>query len=220
MSKDTEFRPKARKPRGLRDQFAGDVLARRHALDVIRGVYEAYGFEPLETSAFEYADALGKFLPDADRPNAGVFALQDDDEQWLALRYDLTAPLARLAAEHFDALPKPFRRYQFGPVWRNEKPGPGRFREFFQFDVDTVGAATMAADAELCMVLADALEALGIARGDYRVRVNNRKILTGVLETIGADDAHTKADYPARHRQAGPAGHGRRAAIAGAGARG
>ncbi|MDO9458533.1 MAG: histidine--tRNA ligase [Alphaproteobacteria bacterium] len=192
MSKDTEFRPKARKPRGLRDQFASDVLARRHALDVIRGVYESYGFEPLETSAFEYADALGKFLPDADRPNAGVFALQDDDEQWLALRYDLTAPLARLAAEHFDALPKPFRRYQFGPVWRNEKPGPGRFREFFQFDVDTVGAATMAADTELCMVLADALEALGIARGDYRVRVNNRKILTGVLETVGADDAHTR----------------------------
>lgn len=192
MSKDTEFRPKARKPRGLRDQFASDVLVRRHALDVIRGVYESYGFEPLETSAFEYADALGKFLPDADRPNAGVFALQDDDEQWLALRYDLTAPLARLAAEHFDALPKPFRRYQFGPVWRNEKPGPGRFREFFQFDVDTVGAATMAADTELCMVLADALEALGIARGDYRVRVNNRKILTGVLETVGADDAHTR----------------------------
>ncbi len=192
MSKDTEFRPKARKPRGLRDQFAGDVLARRHALEVIRGVYESYGFEPLETSAFEYADALGKFLPDADRPNEGVFALQDDDEQWLALRYDLTAPLARLVAEHFDALPKPFRRYQFGPVWRNEKPGPGRFREFFQFDVDTVGAASMAADTELCMVLADALEALGIARGRYRVRVNNRKILTGVLETIGADDAHSR----------------------------
>ncbi len=192
MSKDTEFRPKARKPRGLRDQFATDVLARRHALDVIRGVYESYGFEALETSAFEYADALGKFLPDADRPNEGVFALQDDDEQWLALRYDLTAPLARLVAEHFDALPKPFRRYQFGPVWRNEKPGPGRFREFFQFDVDTVGTAMMAADAELCMVLADALEALGIARGRYRVRVNNRKVLTGVLETIGADDAHTR----------------------------
>jgi histidyl-tRNA synthetase len=192
MSKDTEFRPKARKPRGLRDQFAADVLARRQALEVIRSVYESYGFEPLETSAFEYADALGKFLPDADRPNAGVFALQDDDEQWLALRYDLTAPLARLVAEHFDALPKPFRRYQFGPVWRNEKPGPGRFREFFQFDVDTVGSASMAADTELCMVLADALEALGIARGHYRVRVNNRKILTGVLETIGADDAHSK----------------------------
>lgn len=190
--KDTEFRPKARKPRGLRDQFAGDVIARRKALEIIRGVYESYGFEPLETSAFEYADALGKFLPDADRPNAGVFALQDDDEQWLALRYDLTAPLARLVAEHFDALPKPFRRYQFGPVWRNEKPGPGRFREFFQFDVDTVGAAGMAADAELCMVLADTLEALGIARGDYRVRVNNRKILNGVLETIGANDAHVR----------------------------
>jgi len=194
MSKDktTEFRPKARKPRGLRDQFAEDVAARREALEVIRRVYESYGFEPLETSAFEYADALGKFLPDADRPNAGVFALQDDDEQWLALRYDLTAPLARVVAEHFDALPKPFRRYQFGPVWRNEKPGPGRFREFFQFDVDTVGAPGMAADAELCMVLADALEALGVKRGDYAVRVNNRKILTGVLESIGAADAQQR----------------------------
>jgi histidyl-tRNA synthetase len=186
MAKKKTFRPKARVPRGLRDQFAGDVMARQAALDTIRAVYDSYGFEPLETSAFEYADALGKFLPDSDRPNEGVFALRDDDDQWLALRYDLTAPLARLVAEHFDALPKPFRRYQFGPVWRNEKPGPGRYREFFQFDVDTVGAPVMAADAELCMVLSDALEALGIARGDYMVRVNNRKILNGVLETIGA----------------------------------
>ena len=186
MAKKKTFRPKARVPRGLRDQFADDVMARRTALETIRAVYESYGFEPLETSAFEYADALGKFLPDSDRPNEGVFALRDDDDQWLALRYDLTAPLARLVAEHFDVLPKPFRRYQFGPVWRNEKPGPGRYREFFQFDIDTVGAPVMAADAELCMVLADALEALGIARGDYMVRVNNRKILNGVLETIGA----------------------------------
>lgn len=185
MAKDQPVGPKARTPRGLRDRFAGEVAARRGALEVIRRVYESYGFEPLETSALEYADALGKFLPDAARPNEGVFALQDDDEQWLALRYDLTAPLARLVAENFDALPKPYRRYQFGPVWRNEKPGPGRFREFFQFDVDTVGTSLMAADAELCMVLAEALEALGIARGDYLVRVNNRKILTGVLEAIG-----------------------------------
>lgn len=186
MAKNKTFRPKARTPRGLRDQFADDVAARRAALDTIRGVYESYGFEPLETSAFEYADALGKFLPDSDRPNEGVFALQDDDDQWLALRYDLTAPLARLVAENFDALPKPYRRYQFGPVWRNEKPGPGRYREFFQFDVDTVGTPVMAADAELCMVLSDTLEALGIARGDYIVRVNNRKVLNGVLETIHA----------------------------------
>lgn len=184
MSETTEFRPKARLPRGLRDQFAADVVARRRMLETVRGVYELYGFDPVETSALEYADAIGKFLPDQDRPMGGVFGLQDDDE-WLALRYDLTAPLARLVAQHFDALPKPFRRYQMGPVWRNEKPGPGRYREFTQVDADTVGSASMAADAELCAMLCDALEALGIARGDYRVRVNDRKILNGVLETIG-----------------------------------
>ncbi len=197
MAKDTPKGPTARKPRGLRDQLAGEVAARRDALEIIRRVYETYGYEPLETPALEYADALGKFLPDADRPNAGVFALQDDDEQWLALRYDLTAPLARMVAENFDALPKPYRRYQSGPVWRNEKPGPGRYREFYQFDADTVGSASMIVDAELCMVLAYALEALGIVRSGYLVRVNNRKILSGVLETIGlAGDspemAHTR----------------------------
>lgn len=185
MGNTKQSRPKARLPRGFRDLSAAEVLARRAMLDVIRGVYERYGFDPLETPAFEYADALGKFLPDADRPMGGVFALQDDDEQWLALRYDLTAPLARFVAQNYDALPKPFRRYQTGPVWRNEKPGPGRFREFVQFDVDIVGSASMAADAELCAVLADALEALGIARGAYRIRVNDRKVLSGVLEAIG-----------------------------------
>ncbi|WP_422025556.1 histidine--tRNA ligase [Pyruvatibacter mobilis] len=183
--KDKPFRPKARLPKGLRDLRAEDVAARRAMLATIMQVYESYGFDPLETSAFEYADALGKFLPDADRPNEGVFSLQDDDGQWLSLRYDLTAPLARMVAENYDALPKPFRRYQTGQVWRNEKPGPGRFREFTQCDADTVGAPEMAADAELCAMVSDALEAVGIGRGDYVVRVNNRKILDGVLETIG-----------------------------------
>jgi len=183
--KDKPFRPKARLPKGLRDLRAGDVAARRTMLSKITRVYESYGFDPLETSAFEYADALGKFLPDADRPNEGVFSLQDDDGQWLSLRYDLTAPLARMVAENYDALPKPFRRYQTGQVWRNEKPGPGRFREFTQCDADTVGTPEMAADAELCAMVSDALEAVGIDRGDYVVRVNDRKILDGVLETIG-----------------------------------
>src|SRR5262249_19720172 len=150
--------------------------------ETIRAVFETYGFEPLETPAFEYADALGKFLPDADRPMGGVFSLQDDDEQWLALRYDLTAPLARLVASRLDELPKPYRRYQTGSVWRNEKPGPGRYREFTQFDADSVGAPSLAADAELAALLCDTYEALGIKRGDYRVRLNNRKILDGVLE--------------------------------------
>lgn len=179
------FRPKARVPKGLRDVGAAQVRAEAQMLARIQAVYESYGFDPLETSAFEYADALGKFLPDEDRPNEGVFSFQDDDEQWLSLRYDLTAPLARYVAEHYDGLPKPFRRYQCGPVWRNEKPGPGRFRQFTQFDADIVGAPVVAADAEMCMMGADVLEALGIARGSYRIRVNNRKVLDGLLEAIG-----------------------------------
>ena len=178
-------RPKARLPKGLRDVGARELRAVDGMLSSIRAVYELYGFEPLETPAFEYTDALGKFLPDQDRPNEGVFSFQDEDEQWLSLRYDLTAPLARYVAENYDGLPKPYRRYQMGPVWRNEKPGPGRYRQFTQFDADTVGTASVAADAELCMLAADCLEALGIGRGDYMMRVNNRKVLDGVMERIG-----------------------------------
>ena len=140
----------------------------------------------LDTGAFEYADALGKFLPDADRPNEGVFALQDDDEQWLSLRYDLTAPLARFAAENWQGLPKPFRRYAAGPVWRNEKPGPGRYREFLQCDADTVGASGAHADAEMIAMAAEALRATGANSGDFAVRVNTRRLLTGVLQEVGA----------------------------------
>jgi histidyl-tRNA synthetase len=154
-------RPKARLPRGFRDRFRAEIAAERRLMEIIRGVYESYGFEPLQTPTFEYTDALGKFLPDVDRPNEGVFSLKDDDEQWLSLRYDLTAPLARYVAENFQHLPKPFRRYQTGLVYRNEKPGPGRFREFTQFDADTVGSNSPAADAELLMMVCDALEALG-----------------------------------------------------------
>ena len=178
-------RPAARLPKGLGDTGADDLRAQWRMLETIRGVYESYGFEPLETPAIEYTDALGKFLPDQDRPNEGVFSFQDEDEQWLSLRYDLTAPLARYVAENFDRLPKPFRRYAVGPVWRNEKPGPGRFRQFTQFDADTVGTDNIAADAEICMLAADTLEALGIKRGDYVIKVNNRKVLDGVLEAIG-----------------------------------
>ena len=179
------FRPKARVPKGLRDITAREVRAMARMLAAIEKVYESYGFEPLVTPAFEYTDVLGKFLPDLDRPNEGVFSFQDEDEQWLSLRYDLTAPLARYVAEHYDALPKPFRRYQTGEVWRNEKPGPGRYRQFTQFDADTVGSPLAAADAEMCMMAADCLEALGIPRGSYVMRVNNRKVLDGILETIG-----------------------------------
>jgi histidyl-tRNA synthetase len=154
-------------------------------METIRQVYERYGFEPVETPTIEYTDALGKFLPDQDRPNEGVFSFQDDDEQWLSLRYDLTAPLARYVAEHYERLPKPYRSYRAGWVFRNEKPGPGRFRQFMQFDADTVGSKSPAADAEICMMAADCMEALGIKRGDYVIRFNNRKVLDGVMEAIG-----------------------------------
>jgi histidyl-tRNA synthetase len=177
-------RPKARLPRGLADRGPAEIAATRAMIETIRKVYELYGFEPVETPAFEYTDALGKFLPDQDRPNEGVFSFQDDDEQWLSLRYDLTAPLARYVAEHFDQLPKPYRSYRAGWVFRNEKPGPGRFRQFMQFDADTVGSASPAADAEICMMAADTMEALGL-KGHYLVKVNNRKVLDGVLESIG-----------------------------------
>ncbi|MBI5130040.1 MAG: histidine--tRNA ligase [Rhodopseudomonas palustris] len=176
---------RARLPRGLADRGPAEIAATRAMVETIREVYERYGFEPVETPAFEYTDALGKFLPDQDRPNEGVFSLQDDDEQWISLRYDLTAPLARYVAENFDALPKPYRSYRFGWVFRNEKPGPGRFRQFMQFDADTVGSGSPAADAEMCMMAADTMEALGIPRGSYVVKVNNRKVLDGVLESIG-----------------------------------
>jgi histidyl-tRNA synthetase len=182
---DKSNRLKARLPRGLGDRGATEIAATRRMVEQIRAVYERYGFEPVETPAFEYTDALGKFLPDQDRPNEGVFSFQDDDEQWLSLRYDLTAPLARYVAENFDALAKPYRSYRYGYVFRNEKPGPGRFRQFMQFDADTVGSASMAADAEMCMMAADTMEALGVPRGSYVVKVNNRKVLDGVLEAIG-----------------------------------
>ena len=181
-------RPKAEPPKGFRDYFGAEVLERQQMLDAIARVYHAHGFDPLETAAVETVEALGKFLPDVDRPNAGVFSWQEDEGEggtWLALRYDMTAPLARVAAQYRNDLPSPYRRYAMGPVWRNEKPGPGRFRQFYQCDADTVGAASVAADAEICAMLSEALEAVGIERGDYIVRINNRKVLNGVLEVAG-----------------------------------
>ncbi|UYV38188.1 histidine--tRNA ligase [Rhodobacteraceae bacterium D3-12] len=188
-------RPKAVTPKGFRDYFGSEVSERSAMLQKIAAVYHRYGFEALESSAVETVEALGKFLPDVDRPNEGVFAWQEDDEggkgakaDWLALRYDLTAPLARVYAQHRNELPTPYRRFAMGPVWRNEKPGPGRFRQFYQCDADTVGSASSAADAEICAMLADCLEEVGIPRGDYIVRVNNRKVLNGVLEVMGVGE--------------------------------
>lgn len=187
-------RPKAQTPKGFRDYFGPEVTERAEMLQTIAEVYHQYGFDALESSAVETVEALGKFLPDVDRPNAGVFAWQDEDDGWMALRYDLTAPLARVYAQHRNDLPLPYRRYAMGPVWRNEKPGPGRYRQFYQCDADTVGAASVAADAEICAMLSDTLERVGIPRGDYLIRVNNRKVLNGVLETMGlSDDAQRDA---------------------------
>ncbi len=178
-------RPEARAPRGFNDRRARDLTAERQILTKVSEVYERYGFEAFDTGALEYADALGKFLPDADRPNEGVFALQDDDEQWMALRYDLTAPLARFVAQNWETLPKPFRRYAFGTVWRNEKPGPGRFREFTQCDADTLGSSRPEADAEIIAMAADGLTAAGLPAGSYVIKINNRKLLNGLLATAG-----------------------------------
>ncbi|NKX44140.1 histidine--tRNA ligase [Roseicyclus persicicus] len=189
MAKDRKQpRPKAETPKGFRDYFGAEVTERQEMLARIAEVYRRHGFDPLETSAVETVEALGKYLPDVDRPNAGVFAWAEEEGEggsWLALRYDMTAPLARVAAQYRNDLPNPYRRFTMGPVWRNEKPGPGRFRQFYQCDADTVGAASVAADAEICGMLADALEAVGIDRGDYIVRVNNRKVLNGVMEVAG-----------------------------------
>ena len=190
--KEKTFRPKARLPKGFRDRLGEEIVAEREMLARIAAVYEAWGFDPLETPAFEYTDALGKFLPDVERPNAGVFSLQDDDDQWMSLRYDLTAPLARFVAENYDALPKPFRRYAVGQVWRNEKPGPGRYRQFTQIDADTVGAPAPNADAEAVAMLSAAIEAAlapsGLGAGGYLIQYNDRNVLTGLLEAIGVDE--------------------------------
>jgi histidyl-tRNA synthetase len=188
---------RARLPRGLEDRGPAAIAATRQMVEKIREVYERYGFEPVETPAMEFTDALGKFLPDQDRPNEGVFSFQDDDEQWISLRYDLTAPLARYVGERYgtDSLVLPYRSYRHGWVFRNEKPGPGRFRQFMQFDADTVGSASPAADAEMCMMAADTMEALGVPRGSYVVKVSNRKVLEGLLESLnvgGENDANSR----------------------------
>ena len=202
--------PAARLPKGFEDLGAEDIRARDRMLATIREVYERYGFEPLETPAIEYTDALGKFLPDQDRPNEGVFSFQDvapearsatDAEQWMSLRYDLTAPLARYVAAGLkeQKLSLPFRRYAVGPVWRNEKPGPGRFRQFMQFDADTVGTDNIAADAEICMLAADTMEALGL-KGKYVIKVNSRKVLDGMRQAMGLDAAENDAKWLAAMR--------------------
>ena len=164
-------RPQARAPRGFQDRLGSAIAAEAELIHRASSAYEKWGFQRLDTSAFEFTESLGKFLPDKDRPNEGVFSLQDDDDQWMSLRYDLTAPLARYVAENRQVLGKPFRRWQAGPVWRNEKPGPGRFRQFTQCDADSVGVPGPAADAEIIMLACDALEAIGIQRSEYNLKI-------------------------------------------------
>ncbi|CTQ49590.1 histidine--tRNA ligase [Jannaschia donghaensis] len=185
--KDKIRRPKAETPKGFRDYFGAEVTQRKAMLDKIAEVYHLYGFEALESSAVETVESLGSFLPDVDRPNAGVFAWQEGnapDGDWMALRYDLTAPLARVYAQHRNDLPTPYRRYAMGPVWRNEKPGPGRFRQFYQCDADTVGTSSTsyAADAEVCAMLGHALEAVGITSDNYVIQLNDRRLLSAILD--------------------------------------
>lgn len=187
-------RPRARLPKGFRDYLGPEVIKREEMLETIKEVYHRYGFEPLESPAVETVEALGKFLPDVDRPNEGVFAWMEDENDWLALRYDLTAPLARVYAQFRNELPLPYRRYAVGTVWRNEKPGPGRFRQFYQCDADTVGSKSPAADAEMCMMLAEVLEAAGIRRGEYRVRLNSRTVLDAILQATGALDTSEESE--------------------------
>ncbi len=187
-------RPKAITPRGFRDNFHSYLKKRDEVLEVVNRIYELYGFERLETSAIETVDALGKFLPDINRPNEGVFAWQDENDSWLALRYDLTAPLARAFSQHRNTLQVPYKRYSFGPVWRNEKPGPDRFKEFYQFDADIVGTSSFMADAEMCFIVFDVLKELGFSTDEYSTRISNRKILSGLIQAIKLVDVTVLGD--------------------------
>ena len=187
-------RPQARAPRGFQDRLGSAIAAEAELIHRASSAYEKWGFQRLDTSAFEFTESLGKFLPDKDRPNEGVFSLQDDDDQWMSLRYDLTAPLARYVAENRQVLGKPFRRWQAGPVWRNEKPGPGRFRQFTQCDADSVGVPGPAADAEIIMLACDALEASGIQRGEYNLKINTRRALNAVLAQVSSIGSESEAE--------------------------
>ena len=184
-NKQKIVRPKPITPKGFRDYFHFYSKKRSSLIKEICEVFELYGFENLETPAIENLDALGKYLPDIDRPNQGVFSWKDEESNWLALRYDLTAPLARVYAQYSNELPFPYRRYSWGPVWRNEKPGPGRYRQFYQCDADTVGTHSVVSDAEMCIMLSTIIEKIGIKKDQYIINVNNRKILNGILETAG-----------------------------------
>ena len=195
MTSDNKKKIKAERPRGFEDLSGEDLLLLEKITSTIEKTYKFYGFEKLETSIVELSNVIGSFLPDQDRPNEGVFSLEDDDSRWLSLRYDLTSGLARYVAENYDALPKPYRRYQSGWVFRNEKPGPGRFRQFMQVDADTVGSKNPLADAEMCMMFSDVFENIGIQRNDYLIRLNNRNLLDALLDQLGLNSINDSDQY-------------------------
>ncbi len=191
MKKEKKNKPSKELPLGFADRQEKELLVRDFIISNIKEVMTKYGFQYLETPSFEYSDSIGKFLPDKERPDEGVFSFKDENK-WLSLRYDLTAPLARYVAKNFLEIPKPFKRYQLGAVWRNEKPGPGRFREFLQFDADFVGTKSLQADAELCVMISEILERCGLAKVDYIIKISSRKITEELFKKININDNQQK----------------------------
>ena len=183
MAKEKTLKPSKELPLGFVDRQEKELLIRDFVISNIKEVMIKYGFQYLETPSFEYTDSIGKFLPDKDRPGEGVFSFKDENK-WLSLRYDLTAPLARYVAKNYLEIPKPFKRYQLGTVWRNEKPGPGRYREFLQFDADYVGTKNLQADAELCVLISEVLEKCGLNKTDYIVKISSRKFTNNLFEKL------------------------------------
>ena len=181
------FKPTSELPNGFADRQEEELLIRDLLISNIKKIMSKYGFQYLETPSFEYTDSIGKFLPDKDRPSEGVFSFEDE-KKWLSLRYDLTAPLARYAAKNFDSLPRPFKRFQLGTVWRNEKPGPGRFREFLQFDADYIGTNNLFSDAELCFLISEILNSCGLEKSEFIIKISNRKLSKGLLEKLNITD--------------------------------
>ena len=183
MEKEKKFKPSKELPLGFVDRQDKELLTRDFIISNIKEVMIKYGFQYLETPSFEYTESIGKYLPDTDRPDQGVFSFKDE-KNWLSLRYDLTAPLARYVAKNYLEIPKPFKRYQLGTVWRNEKPGPGRFREFLQFDADYVGTQNLQADAELCILISEILEKCGLSKNDYTVKISSRKFTEELFKEL------------------------------------
>ena len=191
MTKEKKNKPSKELPLGFVDRQEKELLVRDFIISNIKEVMIKYGFQYLETPSFEYSDSIGKFLPDKDRPDEGVFSFKDENK-WLSLRYDLTAPLSRYVAKNYLEIPKPFKRYQLGTVWRNEKPGPGRFREFLQFDADFVGTKSLQADAELCIMISEILEKCGLDKSDYIIKISSRKITEELFKKINLNDNKKK----------------------------